>query len=78
VFAARETSDGESDLAAKELVERIRETGVDARFGATLDQILGTLDDSARPGDVLLTMGAGDINRIHHEFHRRLQRHPGA
>jgi UDP-N-acetylmuramate--alanine ligase len=78
VFAAREAALEETDLAAKELVQRIRECGVQARFGATLDQILGTLDDSARPGDVLFTMGAGDINRIHHEFHRRLQRHPGA
>ncbi len=78
VFAAREAAIEESDLAAKELAQKIRECGVSAEFGASLDQILGTLDDNARPGDVLLTMGAGDINRIHHEFHRRLQRHPGA
>ncbi len=77
VFAARETADGESLTAAEELAERIRESGVPAEFGASLDQITATLDDNARPGDVLITLGAGDINRIHHEFHRRLQRHSG-
>jgi UDP-N-acetylmuramate--alanine ligase len=59
-----------------ELVQGVRETGTQAEFGASLDQITATLDDNARPGDVLITLGAGDINRIHHEFHRRLQRNP--
>ena len=77
VFAARETADGESLAAAQELAGRIRESKVPAEFGASLDQITATLDDNARPGDVLITLGAGDINRIHHEFHRRLQRHSG-
>lgn len=75
VFAAREAADIESERSAQELAKRIRENGVSAEFSPSLDQITATLDDSARPGDVLITMGAGDVNRIHHEFHRRLQRH---
>jgi UDP-N-acetylmuramate--alanine ligase len=76
VFAAREAAGEESLRAVAELVQGIRETGTQAEFGASLDQITATLDDNARPGDVLITLGAGDINRIHHEFHRRLQRNP--
>ncbi len=74
VFAAREVADGESVHAAQDLAARIRDCGTAAEFGPSLDQITATLDDNARPGDVLITMGAGDVNRIHHEFHRRLQR----
>lgn len=74
VFAAREEIAGEAEELANRLAEKIRETGVWAQFEPSLDQITATLDDSARPGDVLITMGAGDVNRIHHEFHRRLQR----
>lgn len=75
VFSAREERAEESDRLARELAERIGDAGVPAEFATSLDQITATLDDNARPGDVLITMGAGDINRIHHEFHRRLQRH---
>lgn len=74
VFAAREDNAAVSEELVNDLAERIRETGVSCRAGASLDQITATLDDNARPGDVLITMGAGDVNRIHHEFHRRLQR----
>jgi UDP-N-acetylmuramate--alanine ligase len=42
---------------------------------SSLDRLTDELDDAARPGDLLITMGAGDINRIQHELTRRLQRH---
>ena len=50
------------------------DAGGRVRLCADLDQIMRTLDDEARPGDVVMTMGAGDIDRVHHEFTRRLQR----
>ena len=76
IFAARE-SIGPSESTADELVRRIVDHGRKARFIPSLDRILATLDDEARPGDVLLLMGAGDIDRVHHEFARRLRRdHP--
>lgn len=44
------------------------------RLSPTLDHTLATLDDELRPGDVLITMGAGDIGQLHDAFTRRLQR----
>ncbi|MBW3542507.1 MAG: UDP-N-acetylmuramate--L-alanine ligase [Planctomycetes bacterium] len=73
VFAARESAGDDAIDAARELTLRIAETGTRARFAPSLDRLGATLDDEARPGDVLLTMGAGDIDRVHHEFARRLQ-----
>ena len=59
----------------QELAERIASRGQAVRLLPSLDRLMDELDDAARPGDVLMTMGAGDINRIQHELTRRLQRH---
>lgn len=72
VFAARESVTDQPYRVAKELADRILENGVKAEAFTSLDQIVTTLEDAARPGDVIVTMGAGDIDRIHHEFTRRL------
>lgn len=75
IFAARERVDAEPLLLAEQLAVNICRNGVRARFLPTLDRTLATLDDELRAGDVLITMGAGDVGRVHHAFTRRLQRH---
>ena len=72
VFAARESVSGENARVTEELATRIVSNGVPAEAFASLDQIVSTLEDASRPGDVIVTMGAGDIDRIYHEFTRRL------
>jgi UDP-N-acetylmuramate--alanine ligase len=75
VFAAREQTDRVESVSC-ELADRVawlQESGrgcwgSTARFVPSLDRLVATLDDETRPGDVLITMGAGDIDRIHHEF----------
>ncbi len=74
VFAARESLQEEPITTAQELASRIAARGQAVRFCPSLDQIISTLEDESRPGDVLITMGAGDIDRVPHEFTRRLQR----
>ncbi len=63
VFAARERVVDEPVLASRVLVQRINSRGVSARFVESLDRIKATLDHAARLGDVLILMGAGDIDR---------------
>ena len=73
VFAARENQElAEATLA--ELAERMNLAGCSVKVLASLDQLRATLEDSAHPGDVWLTLGAGNINRIPHEFARTIQR----
>jgi len=71
VFAARE-DDNRAASVSRELVERIEARGSGTRccFVPSLDRLVATLDDETRPGDVLITMGAGDIDRVRHEFTR--------
>jgi UDP-N-acetylmuramate--alanine ligase len=73
-FAAREAATDGPEPTAIELAERIGTT-THSRYCPSLDRIVATLEDETRPGDVLVTMGAGDIDRVQHEFTRRLQRH---
>lgn len=75
VFAAREKVTDEPVLMSEKLAEHVVSAGGRARFSPSLDRTLATLDDALQPGDVLITMGAGDIGQVHHAFTRRLQRH---
>ena len=56
------------------LVRSINLAGGRAFLLADLDQVIGRIDHSGRPGDVVITMGAGRTYQIHDEFNRRLQR----
>ncbi len=74
VFAAREQVTHEPQEVAEELVQRLRQRDIAAEFSPSLDQLVMVLEDSLRPGDVFLTMGAGDIDQVHHAFTRRFPR----
>ena len=73
VFAARESAGNEPCQLAEELARRVSANGIVARSFASLDQIVTTLEDATGPEDVVVTMGAGDIDRIYHDFTRRVQ-----
>ena len=78
IFAAREEDAESAEIVVQQLVRRIGEQGQTVRYLPSLDQLMATLEDDALPGDVVITMGAGDIDRIQHEFTRRLRRNPSA
>jgi len=73
IFAARENTDV-ADSTLQELASGINLAGSSVEALSSLDQLRATLEDSAEPGDVWLTLGAGNINRIAHEFARTVQR----
>ena len=56
----REPDDGSVSSAL--VAERVRENGTDAE-AATFEEIYDALDSVPGEGDVIMTMGAGDIYR---------------
>jgi UDP-N-acetylmuramate--alanine ligase len=74
VYAAREVRGDETDSLARQLADEIARAGRAARFCGDLDRIAATIDDEARAGDVVISMGAGNIHRVYHAYTRRLQR----
>lgn len=61
IFAAREPDDGVT--SSEKLAEHIRKTGVNAE-AATFDEIEEILNRESEEGDIIMTMGAGDIYTV--------------
>lgn len=61
IYAAREIDDG--TVSNEILADRIKDEGVEARAG-TFEEIEGILRSEPRAGDIVMTMGAGDIYKV--------------
>jgi UDP-N-acetylmuramate--alanine ligase len=72
VFAAREKP-GTEPVSSADLCQRLLAAGCDAVSRTTASEIQHYLRDSLRPGDVLVTMGAGDIGTVAHELGKGLR-----
>lgn len=59
IYAARERD--ESGLSSRRIVERMQ---TNARFVETLDEAERILREELKAGDVLLTLGAGNVNQV--------------
>ena len=60
------------DIDGKLLFERVRETrGKDTYYFSSEEEILNFLEDRSKEGDLIITLGAGDIGRIGRKFLRR-------
>ncbi len=71
VYGARES--GEKELVgSKELVSRICEKGGRARYMATLDAAAEHVLENVANGDLVVTMGAGDVWKVADELVQRI------
>ncbi len=67
-------SERERDLVcAEDLVERIRASGIEAAYTPDFSAIVSTLIERLEPGDLVITMGAGDIWKVADELVCRLR-----
>lgn len=71
IFAARDNDEDRKAVSSAQLVEALRAKGVDADFAPTLDGAAELAWSGRRPGDVILTSGAGDVDRVADELVRR-------
>jgi len=78
IFGSRETAGEHHVRVAQGLADRVRMRGVPARFVPTLDHISMAIETDARPGDLFLVVGAGNIDRVAHDCSRRLFRNHAA
>ena len=62
IYAARETDD--LGISSQNLQESIRQLGAHCEYFPSFDQIEQYLLASCAPGDMVITMGAGDVVRI--------------
>lgn len=62
IYAAREKPDGVT--SAENLAEDIKKKGVSARYIESFDEIAEYLKENVKDGDIVFTMGAGDVVNI--------------
>ena len=68
IFRAREPPPGRGEVTAADLARRVREGGTDVPNLHATEKIARLLQNGLLPGDVLITMGAGDIGKTCHGF----------
>lgn len=65
IFRAREPAPRPGEVTAADLAERARRLGSEVADVHAIPAIQACLEAQIRPGDVVITMGAGDIGRIY-------------
>jgi UDP-N-acetylmuramate--alanine ligase len=73
VYRAREEAGQWDDVTSLDLCERLATAGADVTYRPTIAEIQEYLKHTLRPGDVLVTMGAGDIGTVAHELGKGLR-----
>jgi UDP-N-acetylmuramate--alanine ligase len=73
IYFVRDSQRERERVSAVDLVERIRDRGGSARYLPDFGEIVGLLIREVRRGDLILTMGAGDIWKVADELVRRLR-----
>ena len=78
IFRARESGPRPGEVTPADLADKVRASGGDVANVHADGEILGLLDAKLRPGDVLITMGAGDIREICNGLIHRLRKNRAA
>ena len=68
IYFVRDAAESKDEINAGVLVERIVSEGCQARFIDDFSGIVEHLKANVRPGDVVVTMGAGDIWKVADEY----------
>ena len=78
IFRAREGPPKRGEVTAADLARRIRSGGAEVPQVHPIERIVRLLESRLAPGDVLITMGAGDIRRVCHGVAGRLRENRAA
>ncbi len=64
IFEARDTDEDKAKISAEKLVHIISKNHPDCRWGEDFEKTLQILNKEAKQGDLIVTMGAGDVYKI--------------
>ncbi len=72
IYFVRDSAAERNAISSSHLVERVRANGGDALYLPSHEEIIEHIVSRAKTGDIVLTMGAGDVWKIADELVRRL------
>ena len=64
IYFVRDSQEERHKVTAADLVDRLRQRGVQAMHLYPFEAIVEQLQNVCRPGDLLVTMGAGPVNQV--------------
>ncbi len=73
IYFVRDSEASRRQVSGEILAARIRERGTDTEYIGCFKAICDYLEQHARAGDVVVTMGAGDVWKVADEFIQRLR-----
>ncbi len=68
IYATRDSDYEKASMNAMKLYEETRNTGMDIQYLPQLSDIVNVLYSSVRPGDIVMTMGAGDVWKVAYDL----------
>ncbi len=74
IYLARDSDQDVASVSSGDLVERIRARGGRAHYVPELEGVVDRLESAVQAGDLVVTMGAGNVNRVAHDLAQRLIR----
>ena len=74
IYFVRDSASAKKEINAQILVARMRANGIEALFVDGFGAICDYLESNVTAGDVVVTMGAGDIWKVADEYIQRLRR----
>jgi len=72
IYSVRETEEEKNAVHSSQLVEKICALGIRASYVGEIDEAVEYLSGILKKNDLLLTVGAGDVNRIAENILTRL------
>jgi len=73
IYSVRESEDERRKTGASDLVARIHASGGEARYVPTLEEVTAHLIEEVSAGDLVVTMGAGDVWKVADELAERVR-----
>jgi UDP-N-acetylmuramate--alanine ligase len=71
IYFVRDSEVEKTRVSAQDLVDRLEAKGTKSLHIGSFEGIVAYLEENCLPGDLVLTMGAGPVNRIAKDFLRR-------
>lgn len=68
IFEARDSAEDKAKISAEKLVQAIGQNHPDCRWGKNFADTLAFLEKESKNGDLIVTMGAGDVYKIGEAF----------
>ncbi|MFH0982974.1 MAG: UDP-N-acetylmuramate--L-alanine ligase [Planctomycetota bacterium] len=72
IYSVRDSEEDRAAARSSDLVSLIHQNGGDARYIGPLAEVTRHVEENVTPGDLVVTMGAGDVGKIADELAQRV------